>query len=240
MNFKGFAALLALVICLSSFSFTKKTQHVLVFSATKGFRHSSIKDGKIALLKMGKEQGFAVDTTEDAKSFDAQNLKKYRTVILLSPTGTNVFSDEQKKAFKDFVNNGGSVVGIHAAADFCYEWEWYNKMIGAYFQSHPAIQEAKLIAPVPASKLLKGVSSPWMHKDEWYNYKSLNPAIKVLLKLDETSYKGGNMKENHPIAWYHEFEGGKVFYTGLGHTSECYTDPVFLTHIANALKWAMK
>lgn len=219
---------------------TSKKNTVLVFSATKGFRHASIPDGIKAIQKLGIEHGFEVDAREDVNAFTSINLKKYKLLVFLSPTGTNVFNDSQKQALKEYINNGGRFVGIHAATDFCYEWEWYGKMVGAYFESHPQIQEVKLNIVMPKNKMVKGLPQPWMHKDEWYNFKSFNPAVKVLIKADETSYQGGKMKNDHPVSWYHEFEGGKIFYTALGHTKECYTDSLFLNHLWAGMKWAMK
>lgn len=216
-----------------------KKPTVLVFSLTKGYRHASIKDGIAAIKKMGLTKGFDVDTSEDINSFTTQNLQKYKALIFLNPTGSNVFNDEQKQALKQYINNGGGYVGIHAASDFNYEWEWYGKMVGGYFESHPKVQEAKLNIVQAKHQMVKGLPQPWLHKDEWYNFKSMNTTVKVLLKVDETSYQGGNMKNDHPISWYHEFEGGRVFYTALGHTKECYTDPLFLNHVWAGLKWAM-
>lgn len=217
-----------------------KKNHVLVFSLTKGFRHVSIADGKKAILKLADENGFSVDTSEDASVFNTANLKKYKALIFLSPTGTNVFNDAQKAAIKEFINNGGGFVGIHAATDFSYEWDWYGKMVGGYFESHPKVQEVKLNIVEPKNKMVKGLPQPWMHKDEWYNFKSFNHDVKVLIKADETSYKGGTMKNDHPVSWYHVFEGGRVFYTAMGHTAECYTDAYFIKHLWAGMKWAMK
>ena len=229
-----------IVTLFFGFKVDKNTPSVLVFSLTKGFRHNSIPDGIKAIKNLGAAHNFRVDTSEDVNSFTSENLKKYKLLVFLSPTGTNVFNDSQKQALKEYINNGGRLVGIHAATDFCYEWEWYGKMIGGYFQSHPKVQEVKLNIVMPKNKIVKGLPQPWMHKDEWYNFKSLNPAIKVLIKADETSYKGGNMKNDHPISWYHEFENGKVFYTAMGHTKECYTDPLFIKHLWAGMKWAMQ
>lgn len=213
---------------------------ILVFSLTKGYHHASIADGIIAIKKLGIENGFDVDTTTNVNLFTSENLKKYKALVFLSPTGSNLFSDSQKAAFKQYINNGGGFVGIHAASDCNYEWEWYGKMVGGFFESHPKIQDAKLSIIEPKNKIVKGLPQPWPHKDEWYNFKSFNPTVKVLIKVDETSYQGGNMKNDHPISWYHKFDGGKVFYTALGHTKECYTDPLFLQHLLAGMKWAMK
>ncbi len=234
-----FLIIVFLCDCKANAKVTLKQHSVLVFSITKGFRHASIEDGIKAIKKLGIENGFTVDASEDVSVFTTENLKKYKILVFLSPTGTNVFNDLQKQALKEYINNGGGFVGIHAATDFCYEWEWYGKMVGGYFESHPQIQQAKLNIVMPKNKIVKGLPQPWMHKDEWYNFKSFNHAVKVLIKADETSYKGGNMKNDHPVSWYHEFEGGKVFYTAMGHTKECYTDQLFLKHVWAGMKWAM-
>lgn len=239
--------LLILVLFFATIGFARAVKalpkdkpNVLVFSLTKGFHHNSISDGIVALFKLGEQNNFNIDTTTNVLSFNNPNLKKYKLIIFLNPTGTNVFDDSQKQAFKTFINSGGGFVGIHAATDFGYEWDWYGKLIGGYFESHPKIQEAKLDVVMPKDKLVKGLPSPWLHNDEWYNFKNLNTDVKVLIKADETSYKGGKMKNDHPVSWYHIYDGGKVFYTALGHTKECYSDPVFLKHLLAGIKWAMK
>lgn len=232
-----------LLLSVLFFGFTvdkKEPSKILVFSLTKGFRHASIPAGIKALRKLGAENDLQVDTSEDVNAITTENLKKYKLLVFLSPTGSDVFNQAQKESLKGYINKGGRLVGIHAASDFCYEWEWYGKMIGAYFESHPKVQEVKLDIIMPKNKMVKGLPQPWMHKDEWYNFKMVNPAIKVLIKADETSYEGGKMNNNHPISWYHEFDGGKVFYTALGHTKECYTDPLFLKHLWAGMTWAMK
>lgn len=218
----------------------KKINRVLVFSLTKGFRHKSIKEGILAIKKLGAENNFEVDTCETTGSFTVENLSKYRTLVFLNPTGSKVFSDEQKQALKTYINNGGGLVGIHAATDFCYEWEWYGRMIGAFFANHPKVQQAKLISVKPKDKLMKGIPKSWLHTDEWYNFKSFNNDVKVLVKVDENSYQGGKMVNDHPIVWCHKFEGGRIFYTGLGHTPEAYANEFFLKQLLMGIKWTMR
>lgn len=230
---------MTMTLSFQSSSAFAKQKKILVFSLTKGFHHASIANGLIALQKMASENNLLMDTTTDVNAFSTPNLKQYQALVFLSPTGTNVFSDTQKAALKAYINNGGGFVGIHAATDFCYEWEWYGKMVGAYFEKHPKIQSAKLNIVQPKHKLMKGLPQPWVHTDEWYNFKNVNPDLQVLIKVDETSYNGGTMKNDHPVSWYHHFEGGRVFYTALGHTKECYTDQVFLNHVLSGLKWAL-
>ena len=116
-------------------------------------------------------------------------------------------------------------MGIHAAADTEYDWAWYGKLVGGYFESHPEQQQAKIDVVDRTHPSTVHLKNEWLHFDEWYNFKNLNPKVNVLMKLDESTYKGGTNGNNHPIAWYHEFDGGRAFYTGLGHTEEAYDDP---------------
>ena len=211
---------------------------ILVFSATRGFRHESIPDGIKAIGMIATKNNWKMVTTEDSSVFNSDNLKQFSAIVLLNTTG-NVFGPKEEAALQQYVKAGGGIVGIHAAADCEYDWPWYNQLIGGYFESHPATQSARLVVKErhPATAHL---GSSWIHKDEWYNYKSVSPSIKVLLELDEKSYEGGKMGASHPIAWYQEFDGGRLFYTGLGHTSETYQDEKFLMHVTEGIRWAMK
>ena len=231
----GLAVLVVLVLFLSFGEKNKK--HVLLFSKTKGYRHESIKDGKIAFLKLASEKNIEVDTTEDASAFTPENLKKYSAVVFLSTTG-DVLDTNQQNAFTHYIQSGGGYLGIHAAADTEYDWSWYGKLCGAYFKSHPKIQEAKF-KKVKVDALVDGLPDEWIRTDELYNYKNISEEIKVLYTLDETSYTGGENGANHPIIWYHEFEGGRAYYTGLGHTKESYVDPKFIRHLWMGLQYVM-
>lgn len=228
--------LILLLSCIVLYSCTQEPPRVLVFSKTTGFRHQSIGAGKAALMKLGAEKGFAVDTTESADVFTEENLKKYRAVIFLSTTG-DVLDQAQQNQFMKFIQAGGGYVGIHAAADTEYDWWWYGKLVGAYFKSHPQIQEAKFKKVKPFGE--DNLPDEWIRTDELYNYKKISDEITVLYNLDETSYQGGENGENHPIAWYHDFDGGRSFYTGLGHTDESFSEELFLNHLYQGIKYAI-
>jgi len=218
---------------------TKAPDRVLIFSKTAGFRHASIKDGIAAIQKLGLENNFAVDTTENPALFTESNLRKYKALIFLSPTGANLFNEDQKEAFKKYINNGGGFVGIHGATDCNFEWEWYGKLVGGYFKNHPKIQEARLDVVNRKHPSTRKLPAVWQRTDEWYNFKNLNKDVKVLITIDESSYKGGENGSFHPVSWYHEFDGGKAFYTALGHTSESYSDELFLSHLIGGINYAM-
>ncbi|QIL88529.1 ThuA domain-containing protein [Microbulbifer sp. SH-1] len=222
---------------------TAEEKRILVFSKTNGWRHESIIDGKKALLELGLEEGLAVDISENAALFDSDTLAGYDAVVFLNTTG-NIFSNSQRRAFEHYIRSGGGFVGIHAATDTEYEWPWYNKLVGAYFANHPQQQEAEKVVvdfEHPATGFLQAEleGNRWRRFDEWYNFKSVNPDIRVLMKLDESTYEGGENGENHPIAWYHEYDGGRAFYTAGGHTGESYRDPLFLQHILGGIRYAV-
>lgn len=227
-----FAALITLASC------SDDSPRILVFTKTAGYYHESIPTGIEAIQKLGAENGFSVDTTRDASKFTEHELKKYQAVVFLSTT-LNVLNADQQVAFERYIQAGGGYVGIHAAADTEYDWPWYNRLVGAYFLSHPAIQPAGITVIDTSHLSMKGLPARWERTDEWYNYKSIYSGIHVLAELDEQSYEGGANGAHHPIAWYHEYDGGRSFYTGGGHTKEAYSEPLFLKHVLGGIKYAM-
>src|SRR6187200_225792 len=213
---------------------------ILVFSATKGFRHNSIEAGKTALLKMGSEKSWRVDTTEEATVFTESNLKQYGVVVFLNTTG-NILNDEQQIAFQKYIQAGGSFVGIHAATDTEYDWPWYNNLVGAYFESHPKPQTGLYNIVNKDHPSVDFMPDTLRRMEEIYNFKSFKKdLVNVLITIDEKSYTGGKMPDYHPIAWYHNYDGGRAFYTEWGHHPEAFTEPLFLHHIAGAITWALK
>jgi cytochrome c len=214
-------------------------QRILVFSRTEGYRHSSIPAGVAALRKLCKENSILMDTTEEATAFTEANLKRYAAVVFLCTTG-DVLDPAEENAFQRFIQAGGGFMGIHSATDTEYKWSWFGGLVGAYFESHPEIQDADVVVKDPthlSTQCLK--QERWKRRDEWYNYKDRNPKVNILLNLDENTYKGGNMGADHPTAWYHEYDGGRSFYTGGGHTTESYSEPLFLQHLLGGLKYVL-
>lgn len=214
------------------------TNKILVFSATKGYRHSSIPEGIDALRKLGSSNAFAVEATENPEVFTKKNLVKYKAIVFLNTTGS-FFNESQKLAFQNYIRQGGGFLGIHSAADTFYDWAWYGQLVGGYFKSHPEVQMATLHILDTSHTSTKSLPATWQKRDEWYNFKSLSNKTSVVISIDESTYRGGENGEHHPISWYHQFEGGRSFYTALGHTKESYTDERFLKHIIGALNWVM-
>ena len=219
---------------------TAQESQVLVFSKTEGYHHKSIPTGTATIKDLGDLNNFKVTESDDAGQFTENNLKKYQLIIFLSTTG-NVLDEGQQKAFEDYINKGGNYFGIHAATDTEFDWKWYGDLVGAYFLSHPKIQEANVIVEKPLHPTVAHLPKIWTRTDEWYNLKEISPKINVLLNLDETSYEGGENGEIHPIAWYREMKGGgKSIYTGGGHTDESYSEPAFREHLLQCILFALE
>jgi uncharacterized protein len=217
----------------------QKQPRVLVFYKTNGFYHKSIPAGISAIQKLGKENGFDCDTTKDSLQFNSKNLEQYAAVVFLNTT-MDVLGEAEQTAFQKYIRSGKGYAGVHAASDTEYDWPWYNQLIGAYFKSHPKQQQAKLKVTDNSFVATRHLPAEWSVWDEWYNFKSTQwNNVKVLITLDETSIEGGENGNFHPASWYHEFEGGRSFYTALGHTDELYKDPLFLKHLLGGIQYAI-
>ncbi|MBX2822611.1 MAG: ThuA domain-containing protein [Rhodothermaceae bacterium] len=227
----------------SALSFMPEDQHpstfrALVFSKTSAFRHASIEQGLTQLRAIALADGFSLDATEDARVFNDSTLAQYQVVIFLNTTG-NVLNAEQQEAFERYIRSGNGFVGIHSAADTEYDWPFYGNLVGAYFQSHPAVQPGVITVADRVHPSTSHLPLRWNRSDEWYNYTD-NPRgdVHVLATLEESSFQGGSMGIDHPIAWCHNYEGGRSWYTGLGHTSETFEEPLFQEHLLQGIKYA--
>lgn len=216
----------------------KTAKRVLVFSKTAGFRHDAIPEGIAALKELGKDSNITVDATEEAGQFTTANLARYDAVVFMSTTG-DVLNADQQKAFENYIATGGGYMGVHAAADTEYDWSFYGGLVGAYFDSHPAIQPVTVRVEDHKHPATAHLGDSWERTDELYNYRT-NPRdkVKVLATLDETTYTGGTMKGDHPITWCQTYEGGRSFYTGLGHTKESYADADFRQLLLGGVRYA--
>jgi len=190
-----------------------QTFAVLVFSKTAGFRHDSIPAGIAAIRQLGQQNGFTVDATEDAAAFTDTNLARYQAVVWLSTTG-DVLDATQQSAFERYIHAGGGYAGVHAAADTEYDWAWYGRLVGAYFNSHPAIQQATVKVEDHSHPSTASLPDSWTRTDEWYNFRTDPRAnVHVLASLDETTYQPGTgAMGDHPTAWCQNFEGGRSWY----------------------------
>ena len=210
---------------------------VLVFSRTVGFRHPSIPAGVAAIRRLGEEHGFAVDATEDVGRIRDGALARYRALVFLSTTG-DFLDGAGQDALRRFVERGGGWVGVHAASDGEFGWPWYGELVGAWFARHPEVQPATIHVADRDHPATAALPANWKRTDEWYDFRT-NPRgkVHVLATVDESTYRGGGMGADHPIAWCHTVVGGRAFYTALGHTTESFSEPLFLDHLLGAIRW---
>jgi type 1 glutamine amidotransferase len=212
---------------------------ILVFSKTTAFRHDSIPDAIATVRQLGDENGFSVGATEDSNAFTDDNLGQYQAVVFLLTSGT-VLNEDQKAAFERFIRAGNGYVGVHSASDTEYDWVWYGQLLGAFFSNHPAIQPAEIDVEDHSHPSTSFLPDVWRRTDEWYNFRT-NPrdiGVTVLATLDESTYSGGQMGDDHPIMWYHEFDGGRSWYTAMGHTRESYYEPLFRECLLGGIMYA--
>jgi cytochrome c len=233
------AALLLVPSAAPSSQATQPRFRVLAFTKTAAFRHDSIPAAVRALQELGTANGFAVDATEDASAFADARLARYDAVIFLLTTG-DVLDDAQQNAFERYVRGGGGYAGVHSAADTEYDWPWYGELVGTYFRNHPAVQRAAIDVLAREASTAR-LPRRWVRTDEWYSFKSSpSTRVRVLARLDESSYDPGAsaMGADHPIAWAHEVGKGRSWYTGGGHTSEAYAEPLFRAHLLGGILYA--
>ena len=220
---------------------------VLIVSKTNGWRHiEHIPHSNAVLAALAKAGGRASFATENAAVFNDAQLARFSVVVLNSASG-DYLTDDQKAAFRRWVERGGGVVALHAAGDNSHIWPWYRAtIIGAAFTGHPGgtdqFQPARVVIDRPRHPVMRGVAGDWRPVDEWYSYDASprTSGMTVLARIDEASYRPGEklaMGGDHPVVWANTRAGGRVVYSAIGHTPEAYDDPRYRRVLANAIRW---
>jgi type 1 glutamine amidotransferase len=243
----GLATLALAALQCATPAIAKDKPRVLVYSGSTGFRHDSIPAAVDALKTIGTKAGYVVDATEDPEVFSAEKLAPYQVIVFVS-TSTDPkkpesewFTGSRRDALQGFLKAGKGVVALHAAGDSHYNWPWYGQMIGGYFERHPKGTPKGTLTVVDAkhpatAKLPKTIT----RNDEWYYYKDFDPTMRVLITVDPATIGDGEPDVNpNPLVWCHNFGGGRVFYSGLGHTSESYSEPYMVDIMKGALAYAV-
>ncbi|MFD9243595.1 ThuA domain-containing protein [Streptomyces sp. NPDC059556] len=216
------------------------TPDVLIYTRTTGYRHDSIPDGATALTELAHELGWKAEATEDPDVFTPGRLARCAVVVLLSTTG-NVLTPEGRTALEAYLRGGGALLAVHAAANAEPDWPFYGELLGTRFDGHPEIQPGIVLVDDREHPATAQLPARWAWTDEWYNFTSdprgAGSGVRVLARADETSYRGGTHGDDHPLVWCREIDGGRVFFTALGHAPETYRDPAFRAHLAGALTW---
>ena len=220
-------------------------KRILLFSHSTGYRHASIEPGVTALKRLAMAQKLEVVASEDPNVFTHAALKRFDAIIFLNSSTdqkkpeSEWFKGERRDALQKFVRRGGGIVGIHAASDSHYHWDWYQRMIGGHFARHPeGTPEGQIRIEDPKHPSTAKLPRSLKRSDEWYYFEDYNPRMNLLVTLDPRSIGESDVNPN-PVSWAHKYEGGRVFYTAMGHTIESYSDSNFLEHVAGGLRWVM-
>jgi len=239
--------LLFLQIVLFSRADAQKQFKALLVTTTRGWHHESLHSGVLAIQQLGVKNNFDVTLWEDPNGFTDKYLEQFKVVIFLNTTG-DIFDSAQQKVMERFIQSGKGFVGIHSASDTEYDWPWYTKMVGRMFHIHPAVQTARLTILDSSFPGLQGFTGNKLWTDEWYEFGPEKiSGLNNIMSVDESSYnpvadwgdkKGKGMGKLHPVAWYHNYDGGRSFYTALGHIPANFGDPAFLNFLNAGIFWA--
>lgn len=223
-------------------------KRILVYTKNgKGYVHQNIAASVVALKKLGNENNWIVDVSDNPSVMTNEILAKYDCLVF-SNTNNEIFdTEEQRQAFKDYMHHGGAFVGIHSASGSERNWPWFTALVGGMFKKHPAFQTFDVKVVNKKHLSTKMLPEIWTKEDECYYLQELNPAIQVLLAADlrtvkdenKATYPGRIFGDYFPLAWCHEYEGGRVFFTALGHDAKDYSDSVYLEHLEGGILWAL-
>jgi type 1 glutamine amidotransferase len=241
-------SIIALTFLLAASTPVRAEQfNVFLFTKTDGWHHKSINAAVTAMEKLSEKHHFSMEWHEDAARINEENLKQFDVVVFMLTTG-DILNDEQKRALEKFVQSGKGFVGIHSASDTEYQWDWYTKMVGRSFHIHPLIQTAELTVIDRSFPGMERMPERFLWTDEWYEFGAEKiDTLNYILSVDESTFdpkadwddkSGEGMGDFHPVAWYHEYDGGRAFYTGLGHMGSTYSDTLLMEHIYGGLYWA--
>ncbi|MEM7575729.1 MAG: ThuA domain-containing protein [Bacteroidota bacterium] len=219
----------------------------LLITETDGWHHESIVAGIPALEGLAERHDFQLDRFQSGQTLTEAALQNYQVVIFLNTT-RDIFNEEEEAAFEKFIQAGNGFVGIHAASDTEYEWEWFTQLVGRMFRIHPAVQTAWVDLETRKFPGLERWPDRLMWTDEYYDFTEEKvEGLTYLLSVDESTYDPQanwgsvateGMGDFHPLSWYHHFDGGRSFYTALGHLPAIYEEPLFLEHIYGGIFWA--
>lgn len=229
---------------------------ILLFSKTTGFRHGeSIDASKPIFTEIAKRNNWFLYETEKGGVFNPEQLKQFNVVVFNNSTG-RVLNEEQQQAVRQYVEAGGTFVGIHGSGDNSHHWPWYEKnLLGAEFSHHPLnpqLQTTDVYVETTIDSTLKqNLPASWAHQDEWYVFFKQPNGMQIasyingdkiisngnMLWIKDKNFGMGNY---HPVAWYRSVGKGKTFYTSMGHTAEVWQDANFVRLVENALTWGLK
>ncbi len=222
-----------------------KKVNLLIYTRNgKGYVHDNIPAAVQAIKDLGVKKGFHTEVSDDPAVFTEDNLKKYQALVFTS-TNNNVFdNDTQKVAFMRYVQAGGGFVGIHSVTGTERKWDWFKRLVGGTFVRHAKFQKFSERIVDKNHPSTASLPEHWENEDECYYITTINPDLHVLVAHDLTTVEDKEKPEIYgstfPSVWCHEFDGGRQWYTALGHSAAKYSDPVFMQHILGGIEWVVQ
>lgn len=241
---------LFLFASLSSFGQDFQWEDIRILVYTKngpGFVHDNIPNSILAFQELGQEHGFHVDVSDDPADFTDENLSQYHALVF-SNTNNDVFdTDEQRVALMRYIQAGGSFVGVHSASGTERKWKWFKRLLGATFYWHDVYQPFTVDIIDHNHPSVAHLKRRWHRPegDEFYYLKEMNVNLQIVAVNDATTLEGENPKrldtfgDAFPSVWCHEYDGGRSWYTSLGHSKEDYMDEEFRRHLLGGIQWAV-
>ena len=248
--FSFFSCLFFCSVCAQN-NFNWKKVSVLVYTKNgKGYVHDNIPSAVACLQQFGKKYGFRVDTSSNTSVMTESNLKQY-TMLIFPSTNNDVFdNDDQRLAFRRYIEAGGGFVGIHSVTGTERNWKWFKMMLGGTFSWHAKFQNFNVKMVDPSHPSVQGLPNTWLKGDEFYFAKELYPGPKVLMAHDITSLdttdaaqkaniikNAAGYAELYPSVWTYDFDGGHTWVTTLGHDKKDYSDPLYMQHLLQGIRY---
>jgi len=243
---------LAVFTCLTAAAAPAPAERrVLVYTKNQvgqgRYVHDNIAASVAALKKLGAENNFAVEVSDDPAMFTDQNLKRYQALIFDNTNNEIFANEEQKAAFQRYIRAGGGFVGIHSATGSMRQWPWFWSVVGGKFSRHAKMQTFTVKVKDPKDISTAHLPATFEWTDEFYYVDHMPEGLHVLLAGDlvklndpgKEKYPGKKFGDEFPLAWRHEPEGGRAWYTALGHKPEHYSDPKLTRHLLGGILWAM-
>lgn len=188
--------------------------------------------------EMGTKHGFHYDSTNNWENLNNKFLSRYHVVIFLD---TRPEKQEQRDAFKKYMESGGGWIGFHFAgfalnkSDFPQNWNWYHDTFlgsGEYASNTWRPTSAVVAVEDKNHPLLQGIPETFKTSpNEWYRWSNdlrENRDIKILLSIHPSSFPlGTGPKEQeiwrsgyYPVAWTNT--RFNMLYVNMGHNDIDY------------------
>jgi YVTN family beta-propeller protein len=219
---------------------------VLAFYSTKVEPdHLLFAEGALKFFSdFSAKNNFTFDSTSNWDDMNEFNLRKYQVVVWLNDEPSKA---EQRRAFQEYIENGGAWLGFHAAAynDKASNWPWFVDFLGGgvfHINSWPPLP-AKLTVDDRSHPVTKHLPGSFKSPDnEWYMWKPsprLNKGVQVLVTLDPSNYPIG-FKDvltsgDLPVVWTNTKY--KMLYMNMGHGDKIFASPIQNKLIENATQW---